>query len=63
MSQDLRDLDKGPKKVEIDGKVYHLVPEQAEKDATDTSGFGLYDTTYGHCAFCGQLNCNSTCFK
>lgn len=27
------------------------------------NGFTIYDTTQGHCALCGKINCHGNCFK
>ena len=29
----------------------------------ENSGFAEYDTSAGHCGFCGKLTCNGQCFK
>ena len=30
---------------------------------TESSGFRSYDSSRGHCSFCGRLGCNGGCFK
>ncbi|MEN9919930.1 MAG: hypothetical protein RL662_2366 [Bacteroidota bacterium] len=34
-----------------------------KKDPSDTTGFTLYDSSAGHCSFCGSITCNGGCFK
>lgn len=47
---------------EIDEHGVKRVPMQTHRSST-SSGFTTYDTSRGHCALCGSLTCNGSCFK
>lgn len=40
----------------------NIPPTQMTKTQT-SSGFTTYDTSQGHCPFCGRLTCRGSCFK
>lgn len=40
----------------------HRPPMKTSKSTT-SSGFTTYDSSQGHCGFCGRLTCNGSCFK
>lgn len=43
----------------------HIPPMQLieKTDKSITPGWDMYDTSQGHCAFCGKLVCKGYCFK
>ena len=41
----------------------HKRTPMVTKKSVDNSGFTTYDSSHGHCCFCGRLTCNGTCFK
>lgn len=46
-----------------DGHVRKIIKEQSPIKEISESGFTTYDTSHGHCAFCGSLTCNGSCFR
>jgi hypothetical protein len=46
--------------IDSEGKRY--IPEQTTR-SSKIGGFTVYDTSQGHCVFCGSLTCRGTCFK
>ena len=40
----------------------NIPPTYTSKKDT-SSNFSTYDTSGGHCAFCGSIRCSGTCFK
>jgi hypothetical protein len=54
------ETDAGEREVDVHG--VSRIPMQTKRKAV-TSGFTHYDTSNGHCAFCGSLTCNGGCFK
>jgi hypothetical protein len=45
-----------------DDNPHKVLKEQSPYSETD-SGFTTYDTSHGHCAFCGSISCNGRCFR
>lgn len=49
---------------EKDGTPVRVLKEQLGPECiTYSSGFGTYDGSHRHCAFCGRLICPGSCFK
>ena len=39
------------------------IPAQHSSKNSEDDVFTTYDTSQGHCALCGRLGCNGSCFK
>lgn len=39
------------------------IPPMQTPNSQTSSGFTTYDTSQGHCALCGRLDCKGGCFK
>ncbi len=63
------DNDWQPKHFDENGNEYVLdehgnrMPPMHTSKSSKSSGFTVYDTSQGHCGFCGSLTCNGRCFK
>lgn len=42
-------------------RVLRQRPLDAAYDKDAGGGFGIWDSSHGHCALCGRLNCDGTC--
>ena len=47
----------------LDEKGNRRPPMKTSNCSKSVSGFRTYDSSQGHCALCGRLDCNSSCFK
>jgi len=45
-----------------DGNSVRVLKEKTTKTECN-SGFTTYDSSHGHCHFCGELSCRGVCFK
>ena len=54
--------DEWGKEYTIDSQGRKQIPMKTN-NSTCENGFTTYDTSHGHCGFCGQLTCNGGCFK
>lgn len=47
----------------LDEKGNRRPPMQVEPEPKELGGFTTFPTEQGHCALCGRLACNGSCFK
>lgn len=55
--------DKDGKEYAIDAEGNHIPPMQLRTPKETSSGWDIYDTSQGHCAFCGRLSCRGYCMQ
>lgn len=53
------DEDGNKKYFDDDGN--ELIPVRTNKIVEESSGWKIYDSSMGHCCFCGMLGCNGRC--
>tara|TARA_R110000824_G_scaffold15595_1_gene65442 strand:- start:2048 stop:2275 length:228 start_codon:yes stop_codon:yes gene_type:complete len=48
-----------------EGNVHYGMPPLATSKSTKSgeNGWTIYDSSQGHCSFCGRLQCGGSCFK
>jgi len=55
--------DKDGKQYVLDELGNKLPPMQLTTPTEVSSGWAIYDTSQGHCAFCGRLTCREYCIQ